>query len=146
MPDGFTKLIPDSNKKPPSDESSSRSGLSTGTLRYAAPETISTRARQILSVEQLTARDVYSFGMLLFEMLHERRVFEECTAILALARSIEGDRPTIDLPPELADCAQLITECWDAEPTRRPRMEEVCVKLNLPRCSAVPGESSSTAV
>ena len=138
-------LSPDGKKKPPpppppqvqldgpEDESGSRSGMSTGTLRYAAPESISTRGQhQPISVEQLTARDVYSFGLLLFELLHERRAFDEFPNIVALAaRSIEGQRPTIDLPAHLETCAQLITECWDAQPQRRPRMEEVCTKLAL---------------
>lgn len=112
---------------------SSMTGM--GTLRYAAPESIvpgEEGRRSRPTVEQLTSRDVYSFGLLLFELTHEQRAFEELPPIAALASSIGGRRPTIDLPADLDACAQLISECWQMDSQSRPRMEEVCAKLSSP--------------
>ena len=138
MPSFMPRNHPDASNAIQADHSgdcsqgSSMSGV--GTLRYAAPESIAPALdrRSRPTIGQLTARDVYSFGLLLFELMHERRAFEELAPIAALASSVGGHRPTIDLPADLDGCAQLISECWAIDTQSRPRMEEVCAKLSSP--------------
>ena len=129
-PDASNTILPEHSGE--CSQGSSMTGV--GTLRYAAPESIVPELdrRSRPTIGQLTARDVYSFGLLLFELMHERRVFEELAPIAALASSVGGHRPTIDLPADLDACAQLISECWAIDPQSRPRMEEVCAKLSSP--------------
>ena len=82
-----------------------------------------------MSVEQLTACDVYSFGLLLFELLHERRAFDADPPMAAFMRSVTGVRPPLDLPADLGACAHLIDRCWSHDPQLRPSMEAVCAML-----------------
>lgn len=70
------------------------------------------------------------FGLLLFEILHERRAFEESIPLVALMSSIEGKRPSLDVPAHLDSYAQLVASCWNKSPEQRPSMAEVSAALN----------------
>jgi serine/threonine-protein kinase len=85
-----------------------------GTMRYMAPEQLEGRGADARS-------DVFSFGVLLYEMLTHRRPFEGDEPA-ALAEAIRSSRPRpvtelrSDAPPALA---RIISKCVAADPSQR---------------------------
>ena len=83
-----------------------------GTVRYMAPEVV---------FGAYGARaDIFAFGMLTFEVLHAAIPFAGHDGLVSLLRIQRGARPPIELPPQLAGFALLITSCWHQMPERRP--------------------------
>ena len=73
--------------------------------------------------------DVYSFGLLLWELAHAEKVFasldgREVSRILRL-----GGRPQLQLPPSLKAFGPLITSCWCRDPAQRPTMSACADEL-----------------
>eukprot|EP00252_Welwitschia_mirabilis_P008679 TRINITY_DN2072_c0_g2_i1.p1 TRINITY_DN2072_c0_g2~~TRINITY_DN2072_c0_g2_i1.p1 ORF type:complete len:405 (-),score=55.13 TRINITY_DN2072_c0_g2_i1:617-1831(-) len=90
----------------------------TGTYRWMAPEMIQHRAYN-------AKVDVYSFGIVLWELITGMLPFQNMTAVQAAFAVVnKGVRPTIpsDCPPALSD---IMTRCWDANPDVRPSFSEV---------------------
>ena len=75
--------------------------------------------------------DVYSFGMCLWEILTQERVFSDLPSLEKLVFAVveEGHRPAIpaNCPTSLR---QLITACWDADPQKRPSFQEILEQLD----------------
>ncbi|KAL9841836.1 putative serine/threonine-protein kinase STY13 TKL-Pl-4 family [Arabidopsis thaliana] len=93
----------------------------TGTYRWMAPEMIQHRAYN-------QKVDVYSFGIVLWELITGLLPFQNMTAVQAAFAVVNrGVRPTVpnDCLPVLSD---IMTRCWDANPEVRPCFVEV-VKL-----------------
>jgi serine/threonine protein kinase len=90
-----------------------------GTTRYMAPE-------RLRSDEYSFPCDVYSFGMLLWELTHDTVVFQDYNGVRLTrhlpARVQRGVRPPLALPPDLTAIGPLITACWAADPADRPTM------------------------
>jgi serine/threonine protein kinase len=89
-----------------------------GSFRWMAPEV----ARR-LGFTRLS--DVYSMGMVLFELLTHDLPFADVAALHAVAIvAVHGARPPLppDAPPALTD---LIRRCWSEEPASRPSFEQV---------------------
>lgn len=101
-----------------------------GTLRYMAPEIMvlsesstggrSTEKRRIAYDGKC---DTYSFGLLLWEVMHGSVVFEELSAVEAAKKVLKGERPPMSLQPGRSRFAVLITQCWHQDPTERPSMD-----------------------
>jgi hypothetical protein len=75
------------------------------------------------------ASDVYSFGVILWELV-SRQIFFSDTSFNAEieARVMAGKRPAI--PPQCYPLyAQLIRDCWDPEPSKRPSFKDVINRL-----------------
>ncbi|UZO08946.1 uncharacterized protein OCT59_029189 [Rhizophagus irregularis] len=89
-----------------------------GVLPYMAPE--------VLRGQQYTkAADIYSFGIIMNELLSEEIPFNDISHDEILVIKIcKGLRPTIpkDIPKLIAD---LIIKCWDAEIKNRPTAKEL---------------------
>lgn len=73
--------------------------------------------------------DVYSWGIILWEMLARQQPFQNIELMYSIMWSVHtGHRP-----PLLIGCPapleSLITTCWDQSPARRPPMEEVVEQL-----------------
>jgi len=74
--------------------------------------------------------DVYSFGMLLWEIAHQQVPFEGDNPLqAAYAVAMEERRPPISLRPELEPFSDLIKCCWEQQPSTRPDMDEVVQRL-----------------
>ncbi|KAF3571610.1 hypothetical protein F2Q69_00062699 [Brassica cretica] len=90
----------------------------TGTYRWMAPEMIQHRAYN-------QKVDVYSFGIVLWELITGLLPFQNMTAVQAAFAVVNrGVRPTVpnDCLPVLSE---IMTRCWDANPEVRPCFLEV---------------------
>ena len=74
--------------------------------------------------------DIYSYGLLLYEILHGKVAFDHSTPVGAMLQAQQGQRPPLALRPEHAHLAQLLKQCWDAEPKRRPTLDRVIAELS----------------
>lgn len=96
-----------------------------GTVSWIAPE--------VFEQQPYDAKaDVYSFGMVLWELYTKKIPFEDINTFEIPVAVIRGDRPAIpkDCPKEYA---KLIKECWHKKPSKRPafsKIVKVLTKLN----------------
>jgi len=96
-----------------------------GTLRYLAPELLT--ATTTREYEHNERCDVYSFGLLLWEVMHQQVVFAGVPGMeVALRFAPEGKRPDIDLPPVCDALCPIMQRCWHQDPKARPTMS-ACV-------------------
>lgn len=107
---GIAKVLdPDANKL-------TQTGQIIGTPAYMSPE-------QAQGQTISPASDVYSLGILAFEMLTGRVPFTADTAIALLLKHInEPPPPIVDLVPDLSqDIVELVGNMLEKNPTRRPQ-------------------------
>jgi Protein tyrosine and serine/threonine kinase/SH2 domain len=102
-----------------------------GTPLYMAPE--------VMRQEQITEKvDVYSFGIILWEMYTRKEAFTEFEDYDTFYRSVveQNYRPhnPTSMPQRLRE---LIEMCWAADPNTRPRFSKIVTELELIRCDAV---------
>jgi serine/threonine protein kinase len=95
----------------------------TGTYRYMAPE--------VIAHQQYDYRcDVYSYGMLLWEIAHQQVPFRSQNALqAAFAVAMEQKRPPLGLSVALAGFGPVITACWQSSAEQRPDMDRVVQQL-----------------
>lgn len=94
----------------------------TGSLRYMAPEVA---LRQPYNEKT----DVYSFGILLWQMAKDKTPFKGMNRTDFMNRVVKkGERPKIDKSwtPEFV---QLLESCWHQDHTQRPTFEMICHSL-----------------
>jgi len=91
------------------------------TVRYMAPEFI---AKQVFGIKS----DIFSFGMILWEIFSRKEPFEELNPTQALYAIAVGKRPEIpkDMPDELKD---VVIRCWDQDPNMRPDCSQILQRL-----------------
>lgn len=93
-----------------------------GTPAWTAPE--------IVKMERYTEKvDVYSMGIVLWELITRQEPYGGQKGVqIAYAAAEQGLRPKIPnyCPP---DYAQLMQECWAANPEERPAFEEILKRL-----------------
>jgi serine/threonine protein kinase len=115
------KSSPSSHPRPSCSAVAPEMTSNMGTTAWCAPEilTASSRARYSVKV------DVYSFGMVLWELWEKKRPFDECSSRFDIMDAVRaGKRPIIsdNCPPAYK---ALIQRCWQTEPSRRPMFHYV---------------------
>lgn len=77
--------------------------------------------------------DVYSYAMVLFEIICRQIPFEEEEPDRVCLLTVQGERPDMKAVP--ADCPPLVEElmvaCWAQEPTQRPSFEAITRTLQI---------------
>lgn len=95
-----------------------------GPIRWSAPEAM----RKKMYSE---ASDVFSFGVVLFEIFQREMPWSGVETIDVLFRVCSGEQMSIDestVPPPLVE---LMRQCWDTTPINRPTICEVINAINI---------------
>jgi serine/threonine protein kinase len=104
-------------------ESSSQSSVAKGTVLWMAPELFDDEPKMT------TASDVYSFGMVLWELVTRLLPYAKAPNQHVAARWIEkGKKEDIpgDCPPGLKP---IIESCWESQPAQRPTAIQLAERL-----------------
>jgi serine/threonine protein kinase len=107
----------------------------TGTVHYAAPE--------MFKDDPYTNKvDVFSFGLILYEILVGSAVFQLSEARFPIMRRIlTGDMP--EIPARCGPFMQnLIPRCWSLNPGDRPSFEEILDEFRLWDFAIIPDADS----
>lgn len=117
---GLAKIV--ENASVDSTEAYEMSG-ETGSLRYMAPEVAD-------ALPYNAGADVYSFGIILWELNASKKPYEGLNRELFYERVVHGgERPAFHRkwPKDLND---LMSECWDADMRNRPTFRSVVGRLD----------------
>lgn len=103
-----------------------------GTCHWMAPEILQ-------QVEYDEKVDLYSYAMILFEIIYREIPFEGYPSHELVDAVMQGYRPDIQAPPEnepikedlLDRFRALMKVCWEQDPTQRPDFKKVSRWLNI---------------
>jgi len=100
-----------------------------GTPKWEAPEVLV--AKKGKGRQYSTSADVWSYGMLLYEMVSGEDPFSDVHDIFELKKVIvnKGKRPKIPKTTN-KELKALMKECWKSEPDKRPEFKVIVTKLN----------------
>jgi predicted Ser/Thr protein kinase len=104
------------------------------TPAYAAPE--------LQRGEVHKSVDIFSFGLILYELATGRRVFDGTQAADDLqAEKLQGQRPSME--GVLPSLRQILTRCWNATPAERPTQQELSHAFGALNWRLFPGVDQS---
>ena len=111
---GLASLRPDETTPEESTATFTKSGIVVGTLPYMAPE-------QLRGVRHDARSDLFSFGVMLYEMAVGERPFQGESRIDLASEILHHEPPSAsDLRPELpADLGRIVSHCLQKDPDRR---------------------------
>src|SRR5262245_44648486 len=118
-----------------------RAGVVLGSVAYMSPEQVQGKAVDGRS-------DVFSFGLVLYEMVTGRRAFAGNTDVEMLAKILETEPPSVDkLRKDVpAPLAALIAQCLEKDSARRPTATAVRQQLAAIRQALVAASASPAAL
>ena len=120
--------------------SSSCAGKAKGTITHMAPELLSMGE----SVPYSTASDVYSLGIVLWELWAREAPFKQATNPMQVGFWVmSGNRPKLNdtTPPRIKD---LIQRCWHQEASQRPKVDEVIDTISHEMGASTSATTSTT--
>eukprot|EP01047_Picozoa_sp_COSAG01_P002170 COSAG01_NODE_56_length_31088_cov_39.354771_6_plen_516_part_00 len=125
-----------------SSESTASSGAAApqscaGTPEWQAPEFIKLDGRTALTTEQAQKMDVFSYAMVLWELLSRQRPANGYIGYRQTGRAnliphwaAQGQRPKLSSPATPSEWANLCTACWDSVPDARPAFVVILQRLH----------------
>ena len=113
------------------EDTSEVRGRAIGTLHYMAPEVLDRSQREQLPQELQSARDIYSLGVILFEMMTGRRPFQEPRKAELIHQIIHADPPNPgDIVEDVdAELSAICLSCLEKSPSARPDAELLARRL-----------------
>ncbi|XP_045885733.1 ankyrin repeat and protein kinase domain-containing protein 1 [Micropterus dolomieu] len=111
-----------------------------GNISYIPPETFT----QSLDPPE-TSFDVYSFGIVIWEILTQQKPYAGCNVTTVLLQVSHGKRPSMEMIPEQRpdECDQMIgimRQCWDQDQSKRPQFSDTVKKTeSLSDILKIPG-------
>ncbi|KAL3057339.1 hypothetical protein OYC64_007755 [Pagothenia borchgrevinki] len=95
-----------------------------GNISYIPPETFTQSPDP-----PGTSFDVYSFGIVMWEILTQQKPYAGCSMTTVLLHVSQGKRPSVELMPESKppECDQMIgimRHCWDQDLRKRPQFSD----------------------
>lgn len=107
-------------------------GFLVGTPHYIAPE-------QAHATGQVDTRaDLFSFGVLAFEMLAGKRPFPKAVALGLIRGESVDTTPTTALTPELGEVGELVVRCLSFDPAQRPTAAQMAEALTEDNPASTP--------
>uniref|UniRef100_A0A3Q1EJJ0 Ankyrin repeat and kinase domain containing 1 n=1 Tax=Acanthochromis polyacanthus TaxID=80966 RepID=A0A3Q1EJJ0_9TELE len=76
-----------------------------------------------------TTFDVYSFGIVMWEILTQQKPYAGCSMTTVLLQVSEGKRPCVEMipdekPPECDQMVSIMNQCWDQDRRKRPQFSD----------------------
>ncbi|KAN0012390.1 hypothetical protein ACTFIU_007691 [Dictyostelium citrinum] len=123
--DACVKVSDFGSSKELSGESNSITQTVKGTMAYLSNEVLT-------DCNYSKASDVYAFGILLYEIMTEREPYkdEDLEGLSKIEFICKGGRPSTDLDILDKNIRDLIKNCWNQDPTKRPTFVKVFNTLN----------------
>jgi len=116
-----------------------KNDIAGGSIKWMAPEVLNDNSKKTF------ASDMYSFGTVLWELSTLRVPYDELDNSVASMQVLSYKTP--ELPPEMPPLwSQLIQDCWNSEPTKRPTAKTATEYLNKNTFRIIPSKSQNVAV
>ncbi|XP_069003411.1 ankyrin repeat and protein kinase domain-containing protein 1 [Embiotoca jacksoni] len=111
-----------------------------GNISYIPPETFTPCPNP-----PETTFDVYSFGIVMWEILTQQKPYAGCSLTTVLLQVSQGKRPCMEMIPEQKplECEQMISimeQCWEQDRYKRPQFSDTVRKTEaLSEVLKIPG-------